>query len=60
MPVYNEDTKRITAGFEATFAGFMATGEIAQFDFLCSATPPKPHRPGGAGGVAGTAGALGA
>ncbi|HRH77169.1 MAG TPA: glucans biosynthesis glucosyltransferase MdoH, partial [Cellvibrionaceae bacterium] len=34
MPVYNEDTKRITAGFEATLRDLAATGEIAQFDFF--------------------------
>ena len=33
MPVYNEDTKRITAGFEATLRDLAATGQIAQFDF---------------------------
>jgi membrane glycosyltransferase len=34
MPVYNEDTKRITAGFEATLRSLLATGEIEHFDFF--------------------------
>lgn len=34
MPVYNEDTKRITAGFEATLRDLVSTGEIANFDFF--------------------------
>jgi membrane glycosyltransferase len=34
MPVYNEDTHRIIAGFEATLRALEKTGEIAHFDFF--------------------------
>jgi membrane glycosyltransferase len=34
MPVYNEDTQRVIAGFEATFRSLEKTGEIAHFDFF--------------------------
>jgi membrane glycosyltransferase len=34
MPVYNEDTHRVIAGFEATLRSLEQTGEIAQFDFF--------------------------
>ena len=34
MPVYNEDTKRITAGFEASLRSLAATGQIEHFDFF--------------------------
>jgi len=34
MPVYNEDTHRVIAGFEATLRSLEKTGEIAQFDFF--------------------------
>ncbi len=33
MPVYNEDTHRVIAGFEATLRSLEKTGEIAHFDF---------------------------
>lgn len=33
MPVYNEDTHRVIAGFEATLRSLEQTGEIAHFDF---------------------------
>jgi membrane glycosyltransferase len=33
MPVYNEDTHRVVAGFEATFRSLEATGQLAHFDF---------------------------
>jgi len=33
MPVYNEDTHRVIAGFEATLRSLEKTGEIANFDF---------------------------
>ncbi|MDZ7923068.1 MAG: glucans biosynthesis glucosyltransferase MdoH, partial [Marinagarivorans sp.] len=33
MPVYNEDTTRVIAGFEATFQSVMATGQGDVFDF---------------------------
>lgn len=33
MPVYNEDTHRVVAGFEATLRSLEKTGEIAHFDF---------------------------
>ena len=34
MPVYNEDTHRVIAGFEATLRSLESTGEIANFDFF--------------------------
>jgi len=34
MPVYNEDTHRVIAGFEATLRSLEKTGEIANFDFF--------------------------
>jgi membrane glycosyltransferase len=34
MPVYNEDTHRVIAGFEATLRSLEKTGEIAKFDFF--------------------------
>ncbi|WP_078044155.1 glucans biosynthesis glucosyltransferase MdoH [Cellvibrio sp. PSBB023] len=34
MPVYNEDTHRVIAGFEATLRSLENTGEIANFDFF--------------------------
>jgi membrane glycosyltransferase len=33
MPVYNEDTHRVIAGFEATLRSLDKTGELAHFDF---------------------------
>ena len=33
MPVYNEDTHRVIAGFEATLRSLEATGELQHFDF---------------------------
>ncbi|WP_331344656.1 glucans biosynthesis glucosyltransferase MdoH [Cellvibrio sp. UBA7661] len=33
MPVYNEDTHRVIAGFEATLRSLEKTGEIDKFDF---------------------------
>lgn len=34
MPVYNEDTHRIIAGFEATLRSLEKTGDISHFDFF--------------------------
>jgi membrane glycosyltransferase len=34
MPIYNEDTHRVIAGFEATLRSLEKTGEIAHFDFF--------------------------
>ncbi len=34
MPVYNEDTQRVIAGFEATLRSLEAIGQIAMFDFF--------------------------
>lgn len=34
MPVYNEDTHRIMAGFEATLRSLEKTGELKHFDFF--------------------------
>ena len=34
MPIYNEDTHRVIAGFEATLRSLELTGEIAHFDFF--------------------------
>lgn len=33
MPVYNEETRRVIAGFESTLRSLSATGEGAHFDF---------------------------
>lgn len=33
MPVYNEDTQRVIAGFEATLLSLQETGELSNFDF---------------------------
>lgn len=33
MPVYNEDTHRVIAGFEATLRSLEQTGELSHFDF---------------------------
>ncbi len=33
MPIYNENTQRVIAGFEATLNSLLATGEIEHFDF---------------------------
>src|SRR5690606_20031358 len=33
MPVHNEDTHRVIAGFEATLRSLERTGEIADFEF---------------------------
>lgn len=43
MPVYNEDTRRVIAGFEASFRSLAATGELAHFDFylLSDTTDPQ-------------------
>ncbi len=34
MPIYNEDTHRVIAGFEATLRSLEKTGEITHFDFF--------------------------
>lgn len=34
MPVYNEDTQRVMAGFESNLRSLAQTGELAQFDFF--------------------------
>ncbi|RYZ19262.1 MAG: glucans biosynthesis glucosyltransferase MdoH, partial [Sphingobacteriales bacterium] len=34
MPIYNEDTHRVIAGFEATLRSVEQTGEISHFDFF--------------------------
>src|SRR5690606_41946766 len=34
MPVYNEDTRRVVAGFEATLCDLAAAGEAHHFDFF--------------------------
>ncbi|MCP1676026.1 membrane glycosyltransferase [Natronocella acetinitrilica] len=43
MPVYNEETRRMVAGFEATLRSLEATGEAAHFDFymLSDTTDPQ-------------------
>lgn len=42
MPIYNEDTDRVIAGFEATYRDLLATGEAEHFDFhlLSDTTDP--------------------
>ena len=42
MPVYNEDTKRIVAGFEATLRSLEKTGELSHFDFFMLSDTTKP------------------
>ncbi len=34
MPIYNEQTQRVIAGFESTIRSVAATGDIAHFDFF--------------------------
>ncbi|ACE85536.1 glucans biosynthesis glucosyltransferase MdoH [Cellvibrio japonicus] len=43
MPVYNEDTQRVIAGFEATLRSLEATGELAHFDFFLLSDTTQPH-----------------
>jgi membrane glycosyltransferase len=43
MPVYNEDTHRIIAGFEATLRSLEKTGELAHFDFYMLSDTTKPE-----------------
>ena len=42
MPVYNEDTHRVIAGFEATLRSLEKTGEIANFDFFLLSDTTNP------------------
>ncbi len=42
MPIYNEDTHRVIAGFEATLNSLAATGEIEHFDFFMLSDTTKP------------------
>lgn len=42
MPVYNEDTQRVIAGFEATLRSLAATGETARFDFYLLSDTTDP------------------
>lgn len=42
MPVYNEDTRRIIAGFEATLRSLEKTGELSHFDFFMLSDTTKP------------------
>lgn len=42
MPVYNEDTHRVVAGFEATLRSLEKTGEIAHFDFFLLSDTTNP------------------
>ncbi|WP_404342847.1 glucans biosynthesis glucosyltransferase MdoH [Pseudoalteromonas mariniglutinosa] len=42
MPIYNEDTERVIAGFEVSLRSLMKTGQLAHFDFyLLSDTQDK-------------------
>ncbi len=43
MPVYNEETQRTVAGFEATLRSLLAAGQAANFDFymLSDTTAPE-------------------
>lgn len=43
MPVYNEDTRRIIAGFEATLRSLEKTGELAHFDFYMLSDTTRPE-----------------
>src|SRR5690606_34387864 len=42
MPVYNEDTHRVIAGFEATLRSLAATGEVEHFDFYLLSDTTNP------------------
>lgn len=42
MPVYNEDTHRVIAGFEATLRSLEKTGEMAHFDFFLLSDTTNP------------------
>ena len=42
MPVYNEDTHRVIAGFEATMRSLEKTGELTHFDFYLLSDTTKP------------------
>src|SRR5690606_41332870 len=42
MPVYNEDTRRVIAGFEATLRSLAATGEVEHFDFYLLSDTTNP------------------
>jgi membrane glycosyltransferase len=42
MPIYNEDTHRVIAGFEATLNSLVATGEFKHFDFFMLSDTTKP------------------
>lgn len=42
MPVYNEETHRTVAGFEATLRSLEATGEAAHFDFYMLSDTTDP------------------
>lgn len=42
MPVYNEDTARVLAGFEATYRDLQSTGQGASFDFYLLSDTNNP------------------
>ncbi len=42
MPVYNEDTHRVIAGFEATLRSLEATGRLIHFDFYLLSDTTNP------------------
>jgi membrane glycosyltransferase len=42
MPVYNEDTARVLAGFEATYQDLQSTGRGASFDFYLLSDTTDP------------------
>ncbi|WP_017444471.1 glucans biosynthesis glucosyltransferase MdoH [Gayadomonas joobiniege] len=43
MPVYNEDTERVMAGFEACFRSLEQTGKLAGFDFFLLSDTQDPE-----------------
>lgn len=43
MPVYNEDTRRVIAGFEVTLRSLEQTGEMAHFDFFLLSDTTNPE-----------------
>lgn len=43
MPVYNEDTYRVIAGFEATLRDLEKTGEVRHFDFYLLSDTTNPE-----------------
>lgn len=43
MPIYNEDTERVIAGFEANIRSLLATGQAEHFDFYLLSDTQDPE-----------------